>query len=203
MPCDGGDSPWHSDRSNHAAILDARNCRVMAGAISIGQRHDKAGNVPAQNITAGTASRSGRTGYGLPNLCGIHSAGCALPKAGGPKRRWWTTSSHSVGTGTCSFPRRITKACANSTTTRRRRESRPRNDAETAGGYVRAGGCASVCGLTGAHGCAAAKPRRSPRLEKVLSICAQTPVLTRLRGNFPNQNAEVEAKWQEAGCCDR
>nr|DAU42875.1 MAG TPA: hypothetical protein [Caudoviricetes sp.] len=60
-----------------------------------------------------------------------------------------------------------------------------------------------MCRLTGAHGCAAAKPRRSPQLEKVLSICAQTLVLTRLRGNFPNQNAEVEAKWQEAGCYGR
>lgn len=175
----------------------------MVGAISIGQRHDKARNVPAQNITAGTASRSGQTGYGLPNWCGSHSAGCAQQMAGGPKRRWWITSSHSAGTGTCSFPRRITKACASSTTTRRRRESRPRNDAETAGGYVRAGGCASVCGLTGAHGCAAAKPRRSPRLEKVLSICAQTPVLTRLRENFPNQLTEVEAKWREVGCYGR
>ena len=203
MPCDGGDSPWHSGHSSLAVILDARNCRVTAGAISIGQHHGKAGSVPAQNITAGTASRFGRTDYGLPNWCGSHSAGCARQKAGGPKRRWWTTSFHSAGTGTCSFPRRITKACASFTTTRRRRESRPRNDAETAGGYVRAGGCASVCRLTGAHGCAAAKPRRSPRLEKVSSICAQTLVLTRLRGNFPNQNSEVEAKWREAECCGR
>nr|DAL40042.1 MAG TPA_asm: hypothetical protein [Caudoviricetes sp.] len=34
-----------------------------------------------------------------------------------------------------------------------------------------------MCGLTGAHGCAAAKPRKSPRLEKVLSFLAQTPAL--------------------------
>lgn len=203
MPCDGGDSPWRSDHSNPAVILDARNCPATAGVTNTGQRHDKAGNVPAQNITAGTASRSGRTGYGLTNWCGSHSAGCARQKAGGPKRRWWTTSSHSVVTGICSFLRRITKACASFTTTRRRRESRPRNDAETAEGYVRAGGCASVCRLTGAHGCAAAKPRRSPRLEKVSSICAQTPVLTRLGENFPDQNSEVEAKWREAGCCGR
>lgn len=203
MPCDGGDSPWHSDRSNPAVILDARNCRVTAGAISIGQHHGKAGSVPAQNITAGTASRSGRTDCGLPNWCVSHSAGCALPKAGGPRRQWLTTSSRFVGTGTCLFPQRITKACASFTTTRRRRENKPRSDTETAGGYVRAGRCASVCGLTGTHGCAAAKPRRSPRLEKVLSICAQTPVLTRLGEKFPNQRTEVEAKWRKVGCCGR
>nr|DAM95017.1 MAG TPA: hypothetical protein [Caudoviricetes sp.] len=60
-----------------------------------------------------------------------------------------------------------------------------------------------MCGLTGAHGRAAAKPRKSPRLEKVLSFLAQTLVLTRLRENFPNQLTEVEAKWREVGCYGR
>lgn len=176
---------------------------MTAGATSTGQRHGKAGNVPAQNITAGTASRSGRTGYDQPSWCGSHSAGCARPKAGGPRRRWWTTSFPSVGTGTCSFRQPTTKASASSTTTRRRHESRPRSDAETAGGYVRAGRCASVCRLVGAHRHTAAKPRRSPRPKKFLSVGSQTPVLTRLGENFPDQRTEVEAKWQEAECYGR